>query len=44
MKIEKIDKNFSFTQGGCASRPDQSYQELIAKRNNTERKTVGILQ
>ena len=32
----------SITQGGCASRPDQSYQALIAKRNNIDYINLGF--
>lgn len=32
----------SITQGGCASRPDQSYQALIAKRNNIDFINLGF--
>lgn len=32
----------SITQGGCASRPDNSYQALIAKRNNVDYINLGF--
>ncbi len=32
----------SITQGGCASRPDNSYQALIAKRNNIDFINLGF--